>query len=144
MRNNSSKNLFSTSSIQGWSMAPLIKPGHRLLINFKPKNYKLSDIVEFGPNLSIKTAWSTNAIAIIKKSCVDCFTRIEKSFRTIDEEYFELKYDKMTQTIYKNPLVSFDAIENNIQSYQQSILYEYPIPINPGDIRHYNDIYQLG
>ena len=47
MRNNSSKNLFSTSSIQGWSMAPLIKPGHRLLINFKPKNYKLGDIVIF-------------------------------------------------------------------------------------------------
>lgn len=107
-------------------------------------NSKANDIVEFGPNLRIKTAWSTNAIAILKKSCVNSFARIEKSFRTIDKEYFEMKYDKMTQTIYKKPLVSFDAVENDIQSYQQSILYEHPIPIKPSDIRHYNDIYQLG
>lgn len=34
-------------SIIGWSMAPLIKPGCRLVIDFKNKNYHLGDVVVF-------------------------------------------------------------------------------------------------
>jgi phosphoribosylformylglycinamidine synthase len=103
-----------------------------------------TDIIEFGPNLSIKTAWSVNAHNIIEKSCVYCFTRIERSFRTVDKEFFKQKFDKMTQTIYKNPLKSFDPVENQIEAYNQDILYEHPITIKPSNIRDYNKIYQLG
>lgn len=106
--------------------------------------YSKKDIIEFGPNLSIKTAWSVNAQNIMQKSCVYCFTRIEKSFRTIDRDFFRHKFDKMTQTIYKNPLVSFDPVENQIEAYKQSKLFEHPITIKPRDIRNYNKMYQLG
>lgn len=101
------------------------------------------DIKEFGPNLSASTAWSCNAMSIIKNSSIEIINKIERSIRTIDKEYFDKTFDKMTQTIYLKSLISFSASENKIQTYQQNVLYKEPVVVLNKDIKKYNDLFGL-
>jgi phosphoribosylformylglycinamidine synthase len=104
----------------------------------------INNIIEFGPNLSITTAWSSNANDIIRKSGIYCFKRIEKSHRTTDKDYLNKVFDKMTQVIYDKPLVSFKVEDNKFNSQANEVLYSLPLAISPRHIREYSKIYGLG
>jgi len=108
------------------------------------QNNDTQQIIEFGPNLSITTAWSSNANDIIRKSGIYCFKRIERSQRTTNKDYLDKNFDKMIQVIYHKPLVSFKVEDNKFKSHANTILYNSPHVITPGKIREYSKIYGLG
>jgi len=72
-------------------------------------------IVEVGPRLNFQTAWSTNAIGICHACGLTKITRIERSRRYVvpkflDANYFaEQHFDRMTECVYRDPLVTFDT-----------------------------------
>lgn len=107
------------------------------------KSHDDTKIIEFGPNLSVTTAWSSNAINILKKSGVKDIVRIERSVRTVDVDYFDKNYDRMTQIMYDSPLVSFNPSENKIETYQQMEKFVEPLSINNDNLKNYSDIFEL-
>ncbi len=91
-------------------------------------------ILEAGPRMNFSTAWSTNAVAVCRACGLDKISRIERSRRyklIIDDKkigswedkktstsqplnfltskFSELIYDRMTECLYPEPLVSFDT-----------------------------------
>lgn len=111
--------------------------------SFLERQHEIADIVEFGPNLSVSTPWSSNAMSIIKNSGVNMILKIERSVRTIDRDYFAKNYDRMTQVIYPKPLISFSSEENKLPAYKQTLEYNEPISISIKNIKEYNKLFQL-
>lgn len=100
-------------------------------------------ITEFGPNLSVITPWASNALSIIKKANVNVINKIERSIRTISKDVIDRYFDKMTQVIYKKPLVSFDPKENDMAVNCQLESFSSTFTIKPDNIATYNKIYGL-
>ena len=94
--------------------------------SFLSQHYKLSPLKEFGPNLSVTTAWSANALSILNKSGINSIRRIERSIRTVDMEFYYKNFDKMTQIVYPEPLVS---LRSNSNISNQNPLHEVPVAI---------------
>lgn len=80
---------------------------------------KATWVLELGPRLNFTTAWSTNAVSILKAAGLTTVPRIEVSrrylFVTDTEIPAETKvaiafalHDKMTEQIYEAPMTSFD------------------------------------
>ena len=72
-----------------------------------------AQVIEIGPRLSFATAFSTNAVSVCRAAGLDMVVRLEKSKRhlvskNIDAIEFTTEHsDRMTETIYPEPLQSF-------------------------------------
>ena len=80
----------------------------------------VTEILEVGPRMTFTTAWSTNAVSILRACGLDSITRIERSRRFIlgldqplsDPEraaFLSLVHDRMTECPYPEPLQTFET-----------------------------------
>lgn len=77
-----------------------------------------SAIVEVGPRLAFSTAWSSNCVSMCQACGIMSVGRIERSRRylittstpitpDIISRFSSLMYDRMTETVYSAPLMSY-------------------------------------
>lgn len=99
-------------------------------------HFAFSDsVIEIGPRLNFQTAWSSNAITICKACGIDVIDRLERSRRYAlrpASEPIELSeavgkfaavvHDRMTETVYEQPLSSFCSDIPGAPSYNVDIL----------------------
>jgi phosphoribosylformylglycinamidine synthase len=91
---------------------------------FEPHNFSASPflpqegVVEIGPRLSFETAWSSNAVSVLRGCGIHAVDRTERALRlalptTLDsqsrEEIAAPLHDRMTQMVYPQPLTSFES-----------------------------------
>eukprot|EP00172_Hildenbrandia_rubra_P000411 Plantae.Rhodophyta-Hildenbrandia_rubra.ctg11977.p2 GENE.Plantae.Rhodophyta-Hildenbrandia_rubra.ctg11977~~Plantae.Rhodophyta-Hildenbrandia_rubra.ctg11977.p2 ORF type:complete len:479 (+),score=69.01 Plantae.Rhodophyta-Hildenbrandia_rubra.ctg11977:2390-3826(+) len=119
-------------------------------------------IVEVGPRLNFQTAWSANAVGICKACGVDRVQRLERSRRyriSGDRDvangitgFVECVRDRMTETIYKEPLQSFDLGIEPEETFEiplkekgiealKSINQEMGLGFDEWDIQYYKDLF---
>jgi len=78
-------------------------------------------LVEFGPRLSFRTAWSSNCSSILESAGVEGISRVEPSRRLLVQTGVALSeaqkaalvaslHDKMTEQVYAEPLPSFTLV----------------------------------
>ncbi|XP_014295067.2 phosphoribosylformylglycinamidine synthase [Microplitis demolitor] len=76
-------------------------------------------IIEIGPRLNFSTAFSSNAVSILKSAGLSCITRVEKSTRycinssvpidsNLEDRLVNSLHDRMTECRYNRPIESFD------------------------------------
>jgi phosphoribosylformylglycinamidine synthase len=74
-----------------------------------------SRVLEIGPRLNVETPFSSNAVAICQSMGLNKVTRIEQSRRyplsdgMTEEAIVASRLDRMTQTIYREPITTFDV-----------------------------------
>lgn len=96
---------------------------------FEPQNFSDTSFLggfpgilfEVGPRLNFTTAWSANAVSICHACGLPKVKRIERSrrFKLLmngdtgavfpEEEFLKLIHDRMTETIYQEPLATFET-----------------------------------
>ena len=93
---------------------------------FEPENFGKESFIlnsptmfETGPRLNFETTYSSTAVSICHSCEIKEIVRIERSLRVgipislsekEQEEFSSLFYDRMTETIYKEPLTSFESV----------------------------------
>ncbi len=102
-----------------WLLAETFEPD-----NFSDKSFLAGDgyYFEVGPRLNFTTAWSANAVSICHACGLLKVWRIERSrrFRLLPrkggkqaafpkEEFHRLIHDRMTETLYREPLTTFET-----------------------------------
>ncbi|MCK4800102.1 phosphoribosylformylglycinamidine synthase, partial [Candidatus Parcubacteria bacterium] len=92
---------------------------------FEPENFGKESFIlnsptisETGPRLNFETTYSSTAVSICHSCEIKEVVRIERSLRIgipiglsekKQEEFSSLFYDRMTETIYKEPLTNFES-----------------------------------
>ena len=108
--------------------------------SFLENSNEKDNIIEFGPNLSVTTPWSTNAMTILESNNIDKYIeRIEKSYRTTDKDWVEQNFDIMIHQLYDKPLETFQHQFIAINEQYQSVFQ-----IADNELHNYSKIYQLG
>ena len=80
----------------------------------------VTEVLEVGPRMTFTTAWSTNAVSILRACGLDSITRVERSRRYLlgldrplgDAEraaFLSLVHDRMTECPYPEPLQTFET-----------------------------------
>ncbi len=100
-----------------WLLAETFEPQSYGATSFL--NSSQGHLFEVGPRLSFSTAWSTNAVTVCHACGLGRINRIERSRRylvhsseplTIKQQsnFLDLVHDRMTETRYDQPLLSFE------------------------------------
>ncbi len=106
--------------VLGWLLRETFDPSGFSERSFLPSS---SNVVEVGPRLNFTTAWSVNAVSVLRSCGVTRITRIERSRRYLlvfeDEgrvltngersRFLSMVHDRMTETEYPEPLHSFEV-----------------------------------
>jgi len=136
---------------------------------FEPEKFRgfslleAEEIVEIGPRLNFATAWNTNMLSILRSCGITKVTRIERSRRRVLPGPMEGKalldyitencgYDKMTETVYVSPLVTFETGKVPEPAYYVQLLEggigvlrklnkEMGLGMDDWDIEYYFDLF---
>lgn len=106
------------------------------------------NVIEIGPKLHYESVWCTNVKSILKNIQLTTIDRIEKSSRYVVNDVSLLMYDKMTETIYQEPLKSFEYsknVSNGIIEIPISKIGIYSekksLGFDDSDIKYYTELY---
>lgn len=115
-------------------------------------------VIEIGPRLNFATAFSTNAVSVCRAAGLDMIVRLEKSKRylipesTDVAEFVRNHSDRMTETMYSEPLQSFKTdikskavyevkiLENGVEALQK-INKEMGLGMDEQDEKFYYDLF---
>ena len=105
-------------------------------------------VVEYGTKLNFESPWSMNMKAILSNSGVHTINRIERTFRIPKHRWNEDILDSVLETIYDNPVISFEDGEkmkltytvdtNNIQYHND----QFSLGMDKDDINYYTNLYR--
>jgi len=70
-------------------------------------DFSYNNYTEYGPYIEMISPWCTNALNILRKCGVVDIFRIELSILIRNDKFKQSMFDKMTHTIYPNPISSF-------------------------------------
>lgn len=140
-----------------WLIAETFEPE-----NFSEKSFLKTGeegIVEIGPRLNFETAFSTNAVSILKACGAKDVKRLERSRRFLvsrgtDKEKFILEnHDRMTECVYSQPLTTFDTgiapepvktihvLEEGIEALRK-INSEMGLGMDDWDLDYYHNLFK--
>lgn len=71
------------------------------------------EYVEIGAHLHVTTPWASNCQSIVEKMGIKSIVRIEKTHLILKNNFDPENIDPLTETIYYEPLTSFDVIYDN-------------------------------
>ena len=109
-------------------------------------NFNYSDYVEYGPYIAMVSPWCSNALNIIHKCGINKVCRIEKTFLIHNELFNEKMVDKMTQTIYTEPIKTF-IIQKEIEKPYlvhdiEQENKEQSLGFDEQDLEYYQDLFK--
>jgi phosphoribosylformylglycinamidine synthase len=89
-------------------------------------------VVEVGPRLNFATAWSSNMVSICHATGLKKISRIERSRRFVvpegrdRQEFIESHHDRMTESVYPDPLSSFETGIEPEEVYEVDLMGKGP------------------